>query len=73
MKKRNTQKFTGTLGRGHWVNFMKKNKRKIIEKRGKKYHLVWMNRCGEECDKSEVFGYKVHHQIIRPELYFCAD
>ena len=38
-KEKNTPNDTGTLGRGYWVNFMKRNKSKIIGKRGQKYEL----------------------------------
>ena len=39
-KKIHTQNFTGTLGRGYWVNFMKRNKNKIVGRRGQKYELI---------------------------------
>ena len=42
-KKKNTPNFTGTLGRGYWVNFMKRNKSKIVGKRGQKYELSRQN------------------------------
>ena len=34
---------------------------------------VWMNWNGEICTKSEAYGWKVHHKILRPELCFCGD
>ena len=42
-KQTNTPNFTGTLGRGYWVNFMKRNRNKIVGKRGQKYELSRQN------------------------------
>ena len=42
-KRNNTPNFTGTLGPGYWQNFMKRNKHKIVGKRGQKYELSRQN------------------------------
>ena len=36
-KKKNTLNTNGTLGTGYWPNFLKRNKAKIVSKRGQKY------------------------------------
>ena len=42
-KQRNTPNFTGTVGRGYWRQFMRRNKDKIVGKRGQKYKLNRQN------------------------------
>ena len=42
-KKKNTPNCTGTVGRGYWRKFMKRNKGKIVGKRGQKYELNRQN------------------------------
>jgi len=42
-KKTNTPNCTGTVGRGYWRKFMRRNKSKIVGKRGQKYELNRQN------------------------------
>ena len=42
-KRTNTPNSTGTVGRGYWRKFMKRNKSKIVGKRGQKYKLNRQN------------------------------
>ena len=42
-KKKNTLNTNGTLGTGYWRNFLKRNKAKIVSKRGQKYELNRQN------------------------------
>ena len=43
MEKLNTPSFSGTSVEGYWQNFSKRNKHKIIGKRGQKYELSCQN------------------------------
>jgi len=42
-KATNTPNTSGTVGKGYWRNFLKRNKNKIVSKRGQKYELNRQN------------------------------